>query len=174
MKIKARTVIFFLALGVGTLGAFGAPNVAHASDKDLLCERHPTAYLVAEIESENSDPCAATAKIQAIAYECGLPENTSAFIQNSLEDNIKVAQTKCDSYCASISPKCSGYMDHPAVCGSRTPANRAVDVGKNVIHCPDHCKGQAFNYCSIYWGNFFSADPSLFKKSKPNCHCRKK
>ena len=151
-----------------------APHGFATEDVDLLCEQSAQAHLVGKTPSPTNDPCDATAKIQAIAYECGDPSDTYTFTEHALETDIEKAQVQCDRFCRDQSKKCVGSLDKPFHCGLSTPTNRALSVGKHLIGCPKHCKGQAFNYCSLYHGNFFGTDPSLFKGMKPNCHCRHK
>ena len=149
------------------------PNVIPTTD-DMICERVPTAYVVGETISGPKSKCQASAKILAIAYECGEASNTLHFTTESLKVNITKAKEKCDDFCADIDSSCEGVLNVPYTCGLVSPQTISLDVGKNVIHCPKHCKGQAFNYCSIYQGDFFSTDRSLFTAMKENCNCRKK
>lgn len=170
-KIFARMV---LALGILTFGhSVTLLPLARAQKDEILCERAPTAHLVAEIKPSiyAKNPCNASAKIQAIAYECGNPIDTFRVTQGFHKLNVKKAREKCAEFCASISPACKPKFIEPSNCGFTIPTNRAIETGKNVVGCPKHCKGQAFNYCSIYHANFFSTDPELFKDKPANCYC---
>jgi hypothetical protein len=150
------------------------PNLIPATD-DMVCERHPNAVIVAERHSTSDNPCEAGAKIQAIAYECGLVTDTAAFVQNSFKMEVEKAREKCDEFCSDQSRACTGFFSPPGDCGLKSPPNLSSDFGKNVIHGPKNCKGQAFNYCSIYHASFFATgDRSLFENMRENCQCRKK
>lgn len=162
-------------LGVGALFTGLFYPLASQAD-EILCERAPTAYLVTEIKpSQNSKSiCNASAKIQAIAYECGDASQTFQVTQEFHKANVKKAREKCEEFCKSVSPTCRGKFQEPSSCGFTIPSSRATDTGINVVGCPKHCKGQAFNYCSIYHANFFSTDPDLFKDKPANCYCLKR
>lgn len=164
-------IALFLSL---SLNAYSAEN--KFDSEEILCERVPTAYLVDETRpsSNSANPCAATAKIQAIAYECGNTMNTYTTVQRFLKDNIRKAKEKCRAFCESVNKKCTGHLSDQTSCGFTVPTNRALDAGKNVVHCPAHCKGQAFNYCSLYHANYFSVDKELFEDKPMNCYCQKK
>jgi len=147
--------------------------MTHAENQ-MLCARAPTAYVVGKTPGFSLDPCTASAKIQAIAYECGSEEDTLVFQGNALEANKKKAQEKCEEYCKGLDDSCTGQMDWIGQCGLKTEAGKALSAGKNIVHCHQECKGQAFNYCSIYHGNFLGTGEVIFKKMKENCHCRHK
>jgi hypothetical protein len=151
------------------------PNVLPASN-DMVCERAPTAYLVGEKPASPGDECGAAAKIQAIAYECGEQTNTMTFTQQALQGNIEKAQAKCNEFCKNQGGgSCAGVLTQQYECGLKSPPQKSLPVGQNVIHCPSRCRGQAFNYCSLYQGDFFAtSDRSLFKDMHENCFCRKK
>jgi hypothetical protein len=163
-----------LTIGFGLIVLLIGLHAQAKEDVDLLCEQHSQAHLVGKIPSPTKDPCDAQAKIQAIAYECGVATDTYEFTQDALAKNIDKAKTMCEDYCEKQSGKCTGVLDKPFSCGLSTPSNRALDVGTNMIGCPKHCKGQAFNYCSLYHGNFFGTSSALFTGMAPNCHCRRK
>ncbi len=147
------------------------PNLIPSTD-DILCEHHPV-FLAGE-EITNRDTCQASAKIQAIAYECGYPSDTLNFTQRSLKENIQRAQEHCDNFCKKVSRQCHGYLIAPSDCGLKSPPGKALDFGVKEIHCPKQCKGQAFNYCSLYHASFFqTSDRSLFNGMPNNCECRK-
>jgi hypothetical protein len=150
------------------------PNLIPATD-DMICEREPSASLVGETVSTTKNPCEASAKIQAIAYECGNVTESDSFVQNAFKLNIEKARERCNEFCKDQDSSCEGDFSQPSDCGLKSAANVALSFGKNNIHCPLTCKGQAFNYCSIYHGSFFAvSDRSLFKDMKANCQCRMK
>lgn len=146
-------------------------NVIPVAD-ELRCERLPYATLVDRTLSKSSDPCDASSKIQAIAYECGSPEDTDSFQRKAFELNVEKSKSLCDQFCRQQGRSCRGVFESASDCGLKTPPSRALDFGKNVMKCPTKCKGQAFNYCSIYHGNFLATDdPQLFKNARSNCRC---
>lgn len=149
------------------------PNLIPATH-EIMCGRQATAYVVDQSTS-STGTCSASAKIQAITYECGLAKDTTAFTQNGLKENIEKARAKCTEFCESQGSSCTGYFNAPSQCGLKSPAAKALAFGKEVANCPKHCKGQAFNYCSIYHANFLAtSDPSLFQGMSANCTCRRK
>ena len=152
----------------------GVPNLIPLNG-DMPCEREPTAYVVGEKYNENvKKTCIATAKIQAIAYECGHEDDTLEFTDQALKDNIKQAQLKCNAFCKKLDESCVGVLTAPSRCGLVSPPGMSLEFGKKTMQCPKRCKGQAFNYCSIYQANFFAtADRSLFASAKENCTCKK-
>ncbi len=147
-----------------------------SDQNEILCERIPTAYLVDQTLPNNPEqsPCAASAKIQGIGYDCGDAMYTFMHTQEYLKEENRRAREKCSQFCKSLNSKCTSHFTEQASCGFTIPTNRALDVGKKVVHCPKHCKGQAFNYCSLYHGNFFDVNTELFEKMQPNCLCQKK
>ena len=160
----------------GQLFVFITVFASFSQADEILCERKPTAYLVGEskpIPTEKS-PCSATAKIQAIAYECGETMDTLSSTIQFLKDNKKKAREKCIQFCEEYNPVCTGRTVDQTTCGFSIPTNRALDAGINVAKCPKHCKGQAFNYCSLYHANFFAVDPALFTSKAANCICYKR
>ena len=177
-QINLILTLFFFAVQFTARLSFAAEQKADPKfDTDeILCDRAPTAYLVGESRPRKgaSNPCGASAKIQAIAYQCGDATNTYAQTQQFLKDNIHKARERCDQFCESVSSQCTGHIADQTSCGFTVPANRALETGKNIVHCPKHCKGQAFNYCSLYHGNFFAVDSELFKDAVANCYCQRK
>lgn len=139
----------------------------------MLCDRS-YAEVVGKKLSTSSDPCDASAKIQAISYECGVPEDSFAFRQKAAEINSKEAEKICEDFCRDLSSKCRGTFTRESQCGFTVPTQRELDVGRKIIQCPSSCKGQAFHYCSIYHGSYFGLEPSLFTGARSNCTCSKK
>ena len=180
--MKKYVILLVLTLvALPSINVFNVTQVTEAAPKpidedEILCDRDPTAYLVGEEKSgiDANNPCRAKAKIQAIAYECGETIDTYANTQKFFRLNVKKAQKKCEEYCGDLSSKCTGKLQSQTNCGFSIPTNRALETGKNIVKCPKHCRGQAFNYCSLYHSNFFATEPSLFKNSAYNCECKKK
>ena len=150
---------------------------AKDQDKDeILCNRAPTVYIVGENRPSafSENPCRGSAKIQGIAYECGNTMDTYTSTQKFFKENMRKAKAKCTEWCESISNRCTGHMGEQTSCGISIPTNRALETGRDVVRCPKNCKGQAFNYCSLYRGNYFSVEKELFKNLSPNCFCQRK
>jgi len=144
---------------------------------DILCERVPTAVVIEKIppKAKSDNPCAsASAKIQASAYECGNPNDVHVKTEEYLRADIHDAERKCEEFCKEIAPSCKAVLTKPTECALSIPSSKAIAVGREVVKCPKHCKGQAFMYCSLYHANFFSYDKELFKDLSPNCHCEKR
>ena len=155
---------------------FSTPTFAEDETGEILCERTPNVFIVGEAlpSAKSENPCAGSAKIQGIGYECGDTMNTYTSTQKFLKENIRKAKLKCTEFCESISTQCAGHLSEQTSCGFTVPTNRALDAGRNVVHCPKHCKGQAFNYCSLYHANYFSVDKEQFINKPANCYCQKK
>ena len=170
MRLILALLIAFTSFS--TLADDSVPNLI-PKDDDMKCESSPTTSVVGE-KTSDENTCYASAKIQAIAYECGSLSDTESFERKALTNNIKAAQEACEEFCKKQGA-CEGVFTAPSECGLKTSPQNSVDYGKDVVHCPKRCKGKAFNYCSLYHGPFFtSTNHDLFKSSPENCKCVKK
>jgi hypothetical protein len=176
MKPTVKKMLLVSLLSMTFIAQQTSAAKAKKDDSEILCERSPTAYLVGETKEGTSadNPCRASAKIQAIAYECGESIDTYPYSQRAFKANIEKAKKKCQDFCEDVDSRCVGRIQDQPGCGFTIPTHRAVDTGKNIVKCPKHCKGQAFNYCSLYHANFFATDPQLFKDKSFNCICKRK
>lgn len=147
------------------------PTATLAEPNYMLCSREPYAAVVGKTYSSTRNVCDASAKIQSIAYECGVPEESYDFKTKNIKGNFRAALRACKDFCEDIDSDCGGQLSEAFTCGFSIPVEKEVTVGREIIDCPSRCRGQAFHYCSIYHGSYFGFDEQLFKKMPDNCSC---
>ena len=170
----------FCMIGIAGLyatGFLGQKNIGgHGIGDDVrikpmfLCKRGPEVSVV-DPQYEHGDPCAATAKIQAVRYECA-PESqirsrTSQFLRSISESG----ESACRSFCSHLGSQCQYTFISPRKCGYTVPPQYALAKGEQA-GCHGGCDGKAFAYCSIYHAGFLSVAKGMLSDRPPNCKCR--
>ncbi|MCM2322763.1 MAG: hypothetical protein NDJ90_05840 [Oligoflexia bacterium] len=171
MKTAALIVSGVVAFALGGVARGDVFSKSSSEEFMAYCGFGPKVKVVAAAERTGDfSGCAATAKIQAVQWECGKSEGVTARVERFRKQLLPLARTECARYCASRGKGCRGSFQAPSRCGLETDLEEALAAGKR-LGCRPDCAGPALSYCSLYDAGYRVDDPALIARQAPNCVC---